>query len=91
MNALKKAAKKFSIEVPRLEDFRVRIPPGGRTTALVETIITWKSDRHDEGTFSTLGVDSDQLAAAVIATEKMLNAVAPRAKRPAKRTSRRKA
>ena len=91
MNALKKAAKKFSIEVPRLEDFRVRIPPGGRTTALVETIITWKSDGHDEGTFSTLGVDSDQLAAAVIATEKMLNAVAPRAKRSAKATSRRKA
>lgn len=91
MNALKKAAKKFSIEVPRLEDFRVRIPPGGRTTALVETIITWKSDGHDEGTFSTLGVDSDQLAAAVIATEKMLNAVAPRAKRAGRATSRRKA
>ena len=29
MNALKKAVKKFGLEVPRLEDFRVRIPPGG--------------------------------------------------------------
>ena len=38
--------------------------------------------------FSTLGVDSDQLAAAVIATEKMLNAIAPRGKavrKPARR------
>ncbi len=85
MNALKKAAKKLGLEVPRLADFRVRIPPGGRTGALVETIITWEDP---QGNFSTLGVDSDQLAAAVIATEKMLNAVAPRGKtvrRPARR------
>ncbi len=75
MNAMKKAARRFEIEVPRLEDFRVRIPPGGRTAALVETVITWRSDDHAEGTFSTLGLDSDQLAAAVIATEKMLNEV----------------
>jgi D-citramalate synthase len=85
MNALKKAARKFGLEVPRLADFRVRIPPGGRTGALVETVITWE---ERGGNFSTLGVDSDQLAAAVIATEKMLNAVAPRGKRvrkPARR------
>jgi D-citramalate synthase len=81
MNALKKAAKRFELEVPRLEDFRVRIPPGGRTTALVETVITWRSDVHADGTFSTLGVDSDQLAAAVIATEKMVNAIAPPGKK----------
>ena len=46
----------------------------------METLITWRSDAHAEGTFSTLGVDSDQLAAAVIATEKMLNALAAQAK-----------
>jgi D-citramalate synthase len=96
MNALKKAAKALSIEVPILADYRVRIPPGGRTGALVETTITWliqtasPSSRRKAGeTFSTLGVDSDQLAAAIIATEKMLNAVATRrtsakTKRPAK-------
>ena len=50
-------------------------PPGGRTGALVETLITWRGNAR-EGNFSTLGVDTDQLAAAVIATEKMLNAVA---------------
>jgi len=85
MNALKKAAKALSIDVPKLADYRVRIPPGGRTGALVETTVTWQvekassSDRRKAGeTFSTLGVDSDQLAAAIIATEKMLNAMVTR-------------
>jgi hypothetical protein len=40
----------------------------------VETVITWQGD--SEGTFKTLGVDSDQMGAAVIASEKMLNRVA---------------
>ena len=84
MNATRKAARAFAIEVPKLHDYRVRIPPGGRTGALVETRITWRPDGtsrrsdSDEGTFSTIGVDSDQLAAAIIATEKMLNAMAPK-------------
>jgi D-citramalate synthase len=86
MNALKKAARKFGLEVPRLADYRVRIPPGGRTGALVETVITWA---EPGGSFNTLGVDSDQLAAAVIATEKMLNAIAPRGK-SARKAPRRK-
>jgi D-citramalate synthase len=80
MNALRKAAKELQIEVPRLADFRVRIPPGGRSAALVETLITWEAaEGTSDENFSTLGVDSDQLAAAVIATEKMLNAIAVRA------------
>ena len=78
MNALKKAMKKFGVTVPRLADFRVRIPPGGRTAALVETLIAWRSPGDEGGSFTTLGVDSDQIAAAVIATEKMLNAVVAR-------------
>jgi D-citramalate synthase len=86
MNALKKAARRFELDVPRLADFRVRIPPGGRTEALVETVITWRPEKRPAATFSTLGVDSDQLAAAVIATEKMLNAIALRP--PARRSGR---
>jgi D-citramalate synthase len=85
MNALRKAVRPLRLELPRLQDFRVRIPPGGRTGALVETLITWGPADSAES-FTTLGVDSDQLAAAVIATEKMLNAVAKRPrsrKRPA--------
>ena len=77
MNAVKKAVKSFDIEVPRLDDFRVRIPPGGKTGALVETTISWAPTsgrgRADPNTFSTSGVDSDQMNSAVFATEKMLN------------------
>ncbi len=81
MNAIKKAVKAFEIEVPRLEDYRVRIPPGGKTGALVETTISWhlgtadRSGRSNDGVdgFTTSGVDSDQLNAAILATEKMLN------------------
>ena len=75
MTALRQAAEQRELEVARLSDYRVRIPPGGRTTALVETLISWTSDAHSEKSFTTLGVDPDQLAAAVIATEKMLNAL----------------
>jgi D-citramalate synthase len=74
MKAVAKAARKFSLSLPRLVDYRVRIPPGGKTGALVETVITWRSGPRSNP-FSTQGVDSDQLAAAVIATEKMLNMV----------------
>lgn len=86
MNALKKAVKPFGIDVPRLADYRVRIPPGGRTGALVETTISWRSDsggargrRTTDSTFSTVGVDSDQMGAAVIASEKMLNSIVTQA------------
>jgi D-citramalate synthase len=84
MNALSEAAAAHGIRLPRLSDYRVRIPPGGRTEALVETVIRWQSE-DIPGEFSTLGVDSDQTAAAVIATEKMLNIVAhERAREPAR-------
>ncbi len=75
MRALKEAVAQYDIEVPRLADYRVRIAPGGRTEALVETLISWGDDA-DGRIFSTIGVDSDQTAAAVIATEKMLNIIA---------------
>jgi D-citramalate synthase len=85
MNALKKAAVHFDLPIPKLDDFKVRIPPGGRTGALVETQVTWRSEtptgRRGKPlveTFSTIGVDSDQMASAVIATEKMLNSIAAR-------------
>ena len=55
-----------------------------RSAALVETVITWRAEDAPDGTFSTQGVDSDQLAAAVIATEKALNAVALRPRRAAR-------
>jgi D-citramalate synthase len=74
MKALAKACRKFDIKMPQLVDYSVRIPPGGKTGALVETVITWRKESRSRP-FSTLGVDSDQVAAAVIATEKMLNLI----------------
>ena len=70
VKALKKCLKLFKLSMPKLLDYEVRIPPGGRTDALVETTITWSFSGK---VFITSGVDSDQLLAAVAATEKMLN------------------
>ena len=55
---------------PDLLNYLVIIPPGGRTDALVQTVITWK---FNDKTFKTRGLDADQTEAAVKATEKMLN------------------
>lgn len=74
MNALKKIAEKIGLRLPKLTDYEVRIPPGGKTDALVETTINWQDRKGRE--FSTIGVDSDQVMAAVKATEKMLNLIA---------------
>lgn len=57
---------------PELVNYSVIIPPGGRTDALVQTVITWK---FKEKTFKTRGLDADQTEAAVKATEKMLNII----------------
>ncbi len=73
--ALRKCMRHFDLEMPRLLDYQVTIPPGGKTDALVETTITWGFNGK---TFVTNGVDSDQVVAAVNATEKMLNAVLPK-------------
>ena len=70
MNALKRIYKKKKIELPLLTDYAVRIPPGGKSDALCETIITW-DDRGKE--FKTRGLDSDQTVSAIKATQKMLN------------------
>jgi len=73
MKALIKCAERIKIKLPTLIDYEVRIPKGGKTDALVETKIVWEKD---ERVFSTIGVDTDQIVAAMIATEKMLNIVA---------------
>jgi D-citramalate synthase len=72
MNALKKVYKKLKRELPLLTDYNVRIPPGGKSDALCETIITWS---HNNKEFKTRGLDSDQTVAAIKATQKMLNLI----------------
>ena len=74
MNALKKVYKQKKIELPLLTDYAVRIPPGGKSDALCETIITWSQNNKD---FKTRGLDSDQTVAAIKATLKMLNTLRP--------------
>ncbi len=73
VKALRKALKETGRSFPRLRDYEVRIPPGGKTDALVETRITWETE--GDRPLVTVGVDSDQLAAAIQATEKMLNLI----------------
>ena len=72
MNALKKIYKQKKIELPQLTDYAVRIPPGGKSDALCETIITWS---HHNKEFKTRGLDSDQTVSAIKATQKMLNSI----------------
>ena len=57
---------------PMLRDYAVSIPPGGRTDAFVQTIITWEWEGR---TFRTHGLDADQTEAAIKATVKMLNII----------------
>ena len=72
MNALKKIYKQKKIELPLLVDYAVRIPPGGKSDALCETVITWKNQQKE---FKTRGLDSDQTVSAIKATQKMLNII----------------
>ena len=59
-------------ELPVLTDYIVTIPPGGKTDALVETIISWDYSGME---FRTRGLDADQTESAIKATEKMLNII----------------
>lgn len=72
MKALKKIYQKKKKSLPILTDYTVRIPPGGKTDALCETIITWHYEGRD---LKTRGLDSDQTVSAIIATQKMLNLI----------------
>ena len=57
---------------PMLTNYAVTIPPGGRTDAFVQTVITWQ---FDDRVFRTRGLDADQTEAAIKATMKMLNLI----------------
>jgi len=72
INAVSKVLKRYKLTLPKLVDFEVRIPPGGKTDALTECAITWES-QDEEGPFKTRGVHSNQVFAAVNATMRMIN------------------
>lgn len=70
--ALWKIYTRLNKPKPELINYTVYIPPGGRTDALVQTVITWEFKGKE---FKTSGLDADQTEAAVKATEKMLNLI----------------
>lgn len=73
VKALRKIYKeKLNRTFPLLANYAVTIPPGGRTDALVQTIITW---HNGEKPLRTRGLDADQTEAAIKATFKMLNII----------------
>ena len=71
-DAVKKVYAIKKIALPQLTDYTVHIPPGGKSDALCETIITWMQDGKE---FKTRGLDSDQTVSAIKATQKMLNSI----------------
>jgi D-citramalate synthase len=72
MKALWKIYASLNREHPVLVDYVVNIPPGGKTDALVDTMITWSFRGR---VFKTRAVEADQTEAAIKATQKMLNII----------------
>lgn len=70
INALAKVVKRRGMALPRLLDYEVRIPKGGRTDALTECTITWSAE---SGELKTRGVHANQVFASIGATVRMLN------------------
>ena len=73
VRALRKVYKEtLKRKFPMLTNYAVSIPPGGRTDAFVQTVITWSFEGK---VFRTRGLDADQTEAAIKATIKMLNMI----------------
>lgn len=73
VRALRKVYKqRLNRNFPMLLNYVVSIPPGGRTDAFVQTVITWS---YEDRVFRTRGLDADQTEAAIKATMKMLNMI----------------
>jgi D-citramalate synthase len=72
MKALWKIYDQLGKQKPNLTDYKVSIPPGGKTDALVHTIIKWEYKNKE---LKTHGLAPDQTEAAILATEKVLNII----------------
>src|SRR4030043_369984 len=56
MKAMRTIYDRIGKELPTLTDYQVSIPPGGKTDALVETVISWNFKNRE---FRTKGLDAD--------------------------------
>ena len=72
VRALRQIYSQLNRPFPMLTNYSVSIPPGGRTDAFVQTVISWNYAGID---FKTRGLDADQTEAAIKATIKMLNRI----------------
>ncbi|MCW8889260.1 MAG: 2-isopropylmalate synthase, partial [Sedimenticola sp.] len=81
MNAVGKVLKKYDVALPKLVDFEVRIPRGGKTNALTEATIAWDVNGRS---YNTRGIHYNQVFAAINATMRMLNIVLHRLEKRSK-------
>ena len=70
IQAVNKILVGYDTVLPELEDYEVRIPKGGHTSALTECVITWADDRKNR---KTRGVHSNQVFASILAALRMIN------------------
>lgn len=70
MEALRKVQTDPPLPFPELIDYEVRIPYGGKTSALTECFITWE---YEGKSFHTRGVHANQIFAGIKAAVRMLN------------------
>ncbi|MBW2966382.1 2-isopropylmalate synthase [Candidatus Woesearchaeota archaeon] len=72
MNAIKEMLEPKGIELPKLKEYSITIPPGGKTSALTMASIGWL---HSNKKLQSKGVETDQTFAALKSTEKILNLI----------------
>ena len=72
MKAIWKIYDRLERKHPTLSDYVVTIPPGGKTDALVECMITWN---YEGNIIKTRALDPDQTVAAIECTRRMLNII----------------
>ncbi len=70
INAINKVMKTRDYSLPKLQDYEIRIPKGGETSALTECIITWQTNGKN---LRTRGVHANQVYAAVHAALRVIN------------------
>ena len=70
INAINKVLRKVDYKLPKLEDYEVRIPKGGETSALTECIITWRTAGKN---LKTRGVHANQVFASILAALRVIN------------------
>ena len=69
IHAINKALDSINYQLPKLLDYRIRIPRGGEANALTECVITWDTPKQTK----TRGVHANQVIAGINATLRFIN------------------